>query len=66
MTLNIFTTGAYLRPLKIKDDSGKERWLWTVSEFIDDTFMDGKVFNPNEIADTLENLLQEEYNNECK
>ncbi|MDR2058456.1 MAG: hypothetical protein LBP83_09310 [Dysgonamonadaceae bacterium] len=54
----IFTTGAFLQPMKVKSDNGKEHWIWTVSEFIDDSFNNGEVFNPNEYADSLEKLLQ--------
>ena len=53
----IFTTGAYLLPMKVKHDDGKKYWIWTVSEFIDDSFKDGEVYNPKEIAESLNELL---------
>lgn len=52
----IYTTGAHLSPIKAVID-GEERWMWTVSEFGDDSFKDGDVFNPPESANTLEELL---------
>lgn len=35
----IYTTGAHLSPIKAVID-GEERWMWTVSEFGDDSFKD--------------------------
>ncbi|MDR1837015.1 MAG: hypothetical protein LBQ89_05085 [Treponema sp.] len=55
----IFTTGAFLRPMKVKDDDSKEYWVWTVSEFVDDSFKDGEVYNPKETARNLGGLLAE-------
>lgn len=55
----IFTTGAFLKPLKITNQDGKEIWIWYVTEFEEDSFLDGAVFNPEEFADTKENLLKE-------
>ena len=52
----IFTTGAFLKPIKIKNKS-KEIWVWCVSEFIDDSYKDGKIFNPIEYSNNKENLL---------
>lgn len=34
----IFTTGAFLKPVKVADSEGKEIWVWYVSGFIDDSF----------------------------
>jgi len=53
----IFTTGAHLLPMKVNNEDGKEYWIWTVSEFIDDSFKDGEVCNPKEIAESLDELL---------
>ncbi len=53
----IFTTGAHLQPMKVKNENGGEYWIWTVSEFVDDSFKDGKVFNPTETAKSLEDIL---------
>ena len=41
----LYTTGAHIQPLKVVDRRGKETWFWVISEFIDDTFLDGDVFN---------------------
>ena len=53
----IYTTGAFLQPMKIKDADGKDFWLWTVEKFEDSTFCDGQEYNPIEVAKTLEELL---------
>ena len=54
----IFTTGAFLKPIKIKNKI-KEIWVWCVSEFIDDSYKDGKIFNPIEYSNNKESLLKE-------
>jgi len=59
MTPTIFTTGAHLVPIKIQKDDGKESWIWSVSEFVDDSFRYGEVFNPKETAESLDILLTE-------
>ncbi len=53
----IYTTGAFLKPMKVKDSEGKVIWLWYVSEFNEDSFKDGEVYNPNEFGTTKEELL---------
>ena len=53
----IFTTGSYLQPMKIKDVNGNDFWIWAVSEFIDDSFKNGEVYNPKETAGSLDDLL---------
>lgn len=53
----IFTTGAFLKPTKITDANGKDYWIWAVSEFVDDSFLNGEVFNPKEFEYSKENLL---------
>ncbi len=58
----IFTTGAFLRPIKVVQD-GEELWMWTVAEFIDDSFKDGKIFNPSEVSQTQKDLLTESITN---
>lgn len=55
----LFTTGAFIRPQKITDKNGNETWVWVVSEFIDDTFFDGKICNPREDGETIQELLLE-------
>lgn len=55
----IYTTGAYLCPMKTIDVQGKECWVWAVSEFDDASFMDGEMVNPCEIADNMDGLITE-------
>jgi hypothetical protein len=55
--LQIFTTGAFLKPMKLQDDNGRITWIWYVSEFIDDSYKDGSVYNPNETSTSKEGLL---------
>lgn len=55
----IFTTGAFLKPMKVTDSEGKEIWVWYVSEFIDDSFLDGAIYNPKETANAKEMLITE-------
>jgi hypothetical protein len=59
MIQTIFTTGAHLLPIEIKKEDGRKYWIWTVAEFVDDSYKDGEVFNPKESAESLENLLTE-------
>ena len=59
-TLKIFTTGAFLRPVKVKDDNGNDVWLWAVSQFEDDTYLDGETCDPVERADLIEELLSKD------
>ena len=54
----IFATGAFLKPVKITLD-GKSVWIWTVTEFIDDSYKDGITYNPNEFAESKGKLLEE-------
>jgi len=53
----IYTTGAFLKPMKVTDSEGKEQWFWYVSEFNDETFKDGEVYNPNEFGKSKTELL---------
>lgn len=54
----IYTTGAFLQPLKIIDETGRESWVWVVSEFDGDSFKDGDVYNPKKYAKTKEELFE--------
>lgn len=54
----IQTNGAFLKPAKVIDSSGKEIWIWYVSEFTDDSFLAGEIYNPKEFANSKEELLQ--------
>lgn len=56
----IYTTGAYLRPLKTVDNLGNDVWVWYVSNFESDTFKDGKSVNSQEIAKVKRDLIKSE------
>ena len=54
----IYTNGAYLRPLKMVDDNNKEFWIWYVEKFEGaDSFYAGEVYNPASVASSLDDLL---------
>ena len=53
----IFTTGAFLHPVRVMNRFGQTVWTWGVSEFIDDSYYDGETFNPPESAVSLEELM---------
>lgn len=53
----LYTTGAYIQPMKLTKENGGEVWVWIVREFDDDTFLDGDLHNPKEYGDTKEELL---------
>lgn len=53
----IYTTGAFLKLMKVTDSEGKEIWLWHVSEFNEDSYKDGELYNPNEFGTSKEELL---------
>jgi hypothetical protein len=55
----IFTTGAFLKPMKVNDNEGKVIWIWYVSEFIDSSFKDGEEFNPKDNAVSFDELVTE-------
>lgn len=55
----IHTNGAFLKPAKVIDSTGKEIWIWYVFEFTDDSFLDGDIYNPKEFADSKNDLLKE-------
>jgi hypothetical protein len=55
----IFTTGAFLKPLKITDSAGKNMYVWAVSEFVDDSFLNGEVYNPPEFGNSKDELITE-------
>lgn len=55
----LFTTGAYIQPLRVTDETGNEKWFWVISEFADDTFMDGEILNPVESGTTKQELFVE-------
>ncbi|GMO29831.1 MAG: hypothetical protein Pg6A_18380 [Termitinemataceae bacterium] len=53
----IYTTGAYLCPVKITDVYGKECWKWTVFQFEEDSFADGKIVELKEESSNLDGLI---------
>ena len=55
--VKIFTIGAFLQPIEIKDSDGNSRWTWMVSSFEDSSYLNGKEYNPKEIACSLDDLL---------
>jgi hypothetical protein len=55
--ISIYTTGAFLYPVKVTDSSGNMVWLWAVSQFEDDSFYLGETCNPVEKSATWEELL---------
>jgi hypothetical protein len=55
----LFTTGAYLVPMRITND-GKERFVWIVDEFKDDTYLDGELCTPNVYSDDFNNMIEDE------
>ena len=52
----IYTTGAYLIPLKVVF-KGIEKYIWVVNEIDNDCFFDGKNCIVNVIADNKKDLI---------
>ena len=52
----IYTTGAYLIPMKIMKGN-VERYCWVVWEFDDDCYIDGRFCTPFIYSDRLSNLM---------
>jgi hypothetical protein len=55
-TDKIFATGVFLQPIKCTIN-GSEQWRWVAVDFEDDSFLAGKVINPNEYADEIKDLI---------
>ncbi len=55
----IYTTGAYLVPMQIFIN-GKQRCVWVVDEFQDDTFDDEGGVSVNVYAENISSLLNQE------
>ncbi len=53
----IYTTGAFLVPMKIMKGE-EERYIWVVWEFDDDPYLDVESCRANVYADSLANLIQ--------
>ncbi len=56
---SVYTTGAHLVPMKILID-GNEKYVWVVTEFDNDTFFDGENCSVNVIADSKNNLIEQD------
>ena len=52
----IYTTGAHVVPMKVTIGK-KQRYVWVVDEFGDDSYLDGKCCNPVVYANNLKKLL---------
>ena len=54
----IYTTGAYLVPMKIKYKD-KTKYVWVVEEFYDDTFdKNGKICTPNLLVTRKQSIIK--------
>jgi len=54
----IFTTGAFLVPMQVKDVNGNDFWIWSVEQFVDDSYYNGEAFNPVEVAGSSDELFE--------
>lgn len=54
----VYTTGAHIVPMLITIGK-KQRYVWIVDEFGDDSYLDGKCCNPAVFADNPRRLLQD-------
>lgn len=54
--MQIYTTGAYLEPVQTRD----KKWRWVVVEFEGDSYMDGELVNPTEMADHKSEMIIKE------
>lgn len=55
----IYTTGAHLKPLKTIDVSGKEVWVWYVTEFSEPSFQNGLEIEAKEVSNEETSLIVE-------
>jgi hypothetical protein len=46
-----------LQPVKITDEKGNAAWMWAVTQFEDETYYGGNIWNPVARAETGEMLL---------
>jgi len=51
--MSVFTTGAHIAPYQRKDG----KYVWVVTKFEDDTFMDGDCIDPDIISATQDELI---------
>ncbi len=59
----IFATGVYLQPVKTTIN-GIEQWRWVAVGFEDDSFFDGETISVYDYADTLEGLINENFDDD--
>ena len=55
-TDTIFATGVFLQPVKCVINE-KEQWRWVAVGFEDDSYFEGKIINPSEYANEIEDLI---------
>lgn len=55
-TDTIFATGVFLQPVKCTINN-IEQWRWVAVDFEDDSFYNGEIINPNEYADSINNMV---------
>ncbi len=51
----IYATGVYIEPAKIKIGN-KERFVWVVSQFDGDSYLNGKLCSPEVMSKNLKDL----------
>lgn len=52
----IFATGVFLQPVNCIIN-GIQQWHWVAVGFEEDSFLDGKIINPIEYGDNIEELV---------
>lgn len=55
-TDKIFATGVFLQPVKCTINN-TEQWRWIAVGFEDDSFYDGEIVSPNEYADSIDDMV---------
>lgn len=56
---SIYTSGAYLVPMKVNIKE-KEYYVWVVSQFNDDTYIDGNICSPLVLTNDFNDLIRNE------
>lgn len=52
----IYSTGVYLRPLKVLIDN-KPHFVWVAHSFNDDSFFEGREISPNVIGNSINDMF---------
>jgi len=55
----IYTSGAYLVPMKVNINK-KEHYVWVVSQFNEDTYLEGNICSPLILANNSTELIRKE------